>query len=81
MATGSLPIGDLEDYFELGETEHEVDSIGGLVLAELNRPPVVGDEVTFGNATFRVERVDGFSIERLSIRYQPDASENATNAD
>jgi CBS domain containing-hemolysin-like protein len=80
VVSGSLPIDDLDDYLKLGETEHEVDSVGGLVLAELNRPPAVGDEVTINGIIFRVERVDGFSIERLSIRFTPDADET-TDAD
>ena len=73
--SGSFPIDDLDDYFELGEIEHEVDSVGGLVLAELNRPPAVGDEVSINDVTFRVERVEGFSIERLSIHFKPDSAE------
>ena len=79
--SGSLPIDDLEDYLELGETEHEVDSVGGLVLAELNRPPAVGDEVSINDVTFHVERVDGFSIERLSIRFKSDGAERADTDD
>lgn len=80
-ASGSLPIDDLDDYLDLGDTDHQVDSVGGLVLAELNRPPEVGDEVTINGVTFRVERVDGFSIERLSIRFKPDVTEPAETDD
>lgn len=71
VVIGSLPLDDLDEYVTLGETQHEVDSVGGLVLAELNRPPQAGDEITINGISLRVEQVDGFSIERLAIRFTP----------
>src|SRR5262249_62202812 len=37
----------------------EVDTIGGLVMAELGRVPKPGDEVALGGYRLRVEAVDG----------------------
>jgi CBS domain containing-hemolysin-like protein len=70
---GGVPLDDIEEYVALGETEHDVESVGGLVMAELNRPPAIGDEVQIDDVVFRIEAVDGFSIERLTIVFQPRA--------
>lgn len=45
--------------------EHEeVDTIGGLVMAILDRPAAVGDDVTYGGVRFEVIAVDGYSVIR-----------------
>ena len=53
------------------------ETIGGFIMSELGRLPVVGDTVTVDAGTFRVERLDGRRIDRL--RFTPTAvtGENA----
>ncbi len=47
-------------------SEHEdIDTVGGLVLKQLERQPAVGDEVTIGDYRVTVEEAEGFRITRL----------------
>ncbi len=48
--------------------EHEeIDSISGLVLTLLGRPPEVGDEVEFEGLVFRVVEVEGRGVSECIV--------------
>ncbi|SDD48425.1 hemolysin family protein [Auraticoccus monumenti] len=49
--------------------EDEYDTVGGYVIDQLDRLPVLGDEVSITQGVLRVERVDGARVDRL--RYTP----------
>lgn len=71
VVQGTVLLEDVEDEIPLGTVEHDVETIGGLVLAELNRPPQVGDEVEVNGVRLRVETVDGLAIEEVDITVTP----------
>jgi CBS domain containing-hemolysin-like protein len=73
IVNGAVPIEDIEEMVPLGDYEHDVDTVGGLALAELSRPPMEGDEVTINDVLFRVEETEGLAIRRLSIHFTPPA--------
>jgi CBS domain containing-hemolysin-like protein len=50
------------------------DTLGGLILSELGRPPEVGDEITSGNTVIRVEAMDDLSV--LEVSLLPDKTSN-----
>jgi putative hemolysin len=50
------------------EDTEEAETMGGLVMLRLGRVPAVGDEVALGEATLRVERMDGRRVEVLRLR-------------
>ncbi len=66
-AEGTVLLEQIEDYLPLPAAAHNVQTIGGLVLAEVGLPPEVGDEARFGDVTIRVEAVDGMAIRRVSL--------------
>jgi CBS domain containing-hemolysin-like protein len=66
---GTVQVDEVEEYVHLGPHEYDVHSVGGLVVAALGRRPEVGDQVVLGDATLRVEEIDGLAITRVSIRY------------
>ena len=51
------------------------ETVGGWLMSELGRLPVVGDEVGIATGVFRIERLDGRRIDR--IRYTPVADGGA----
>ena len=67
-AGDSLQVSGTARLDEVGEAfgvtlEHEdVDTVSGLVLALLDRPPVVGDEVASGAIRFSVTEIDGHGV-------------------
>ncbi|MCL7454756.1 MAG: hemolysin family protein [Anaerolineae bacterium] len=70
IAQGTLQVEELEEYVYLGPHGYDVHTVGGLVMAALGRRPEVGDQVVLGDATLRVEALDGLSITHVSIRYE-----------
>jgi len=69
LVQGTLQVEELEEHVDLGPHEYDVHTVGGLVMAALGRRPEVGDQVVLGEASLRIEEVDGLSITRVSIRY------------
>ena len=57
--------------FELPDGEY--DTVAGLVLDRLERIPEVGDSVVVDGVLIDVTSVDGFAIEQLRLRVDPDA--------
>ncbi|WP_258374431.1 hemolysin family protein [Curtobacterium sp. MCBD17_032] len=67
---GLLRPDELEDRASVTVPEDgPYETVGGFLMQELGRLPVVGDEVTIDSGVFRVERLDGRRIDR--IRYTP----------
>ena len=59
---GDLLIDELAQHLGI-ELEHpEAETIGGLIMAELDAMPQVGASVEFGGLTFVVERMDGMAV-------------------
>jgi CBS domain containing-hemolysin-like protein len=64
---GTMRVDEVGQEFDL-ELEHEqVDSVSGLVLMLLGRPPLVGDSVRFGRLLFEVAAVKGHGVEECAV--------------
>jgi CBS domain containing-hemolysin-like protein len=72
-ADGSAHVYGIVRLDEVGELyglelEHEdVDTVSGLVLALLERPPAVGDVVSWLGLRFQVTQVEGYGVERCLV--------------
>ncbi len=80
--SGDYLIEDLTEVVNLGDEEDlpEVDTVGGLIMAELGRVPQPGDQVTWsgGQVKFSVLTVDGLAVSRARIEFPaPPPSEPA----
>lgn len=71
IVQGTVQLEHVKAYVSIGRHEHDVQTIGGLVWAQLGRRPKVGDEVAIGNVTFRVEAMAGLSITQVSLFFPP----------
>ena len=64
---GTMRIDELGQQFDI-ELEHEdVDSVSGLVLTLLGRPPHVGDQVRYDRLQFEVTAVKGHGVEEAAV--------------
>ena len=72
-AEGRLRVAGTVRIEEVGEElglvlEHpEVDTVSGLVLAELDRPPAVGDAVEYDDVRFEVTAVEGHGVSECAV--------------
>jgi CBS domain containing-hemolysin-like protein len=67
-AAGTLRLDEIGQHFNLTLEHDDVDSVSGLVLAELGRPPVVGDVVEYGRLRLEVTGVSGLGVGEVSAR-------------
>ena len=67
LIAGRALISEVNEKFETGFSQEEADTIAGLVLNELGRPAVVGDEVEVNGATLVVEGIDRLRITELRL--------------
>ncbi len=79
---GSLRPDELKERADVSVPEDgPYETVGGFIMSELGRLPVVGDVVHVADGIFRVERLDGRRIERMRFTPRPaddDAPEPAS---
>ncbi len=69
--TGEYPLGDLAEEVFLGEADDlpEVESVGGLIVAQLGRPPLNGDVVRLREVRFTVLDIDRLAVLRARVEF------------
>jgi CBS domain containing-hemolysin-like protein len=65
---GRVSVDDVNDLLKLQIAGEDFDSIGGYVLNQLGAAPKVGATLQMGDATLRVEAVQGTRIKKVRIR-------------
>jgi CBS domain containing-hemolysin-like protein len=74
LAQGTVLLDDIDEYVAIDRQGHDVQTVGGLVMAELGRRPYEADEITLGTVTLRVEAVERLSVTQVSLHYPPNLS-------
>ena len=64
---GTMRVDELGQHFDLDLEHKDVDSISGLVLTLLGRPPVVGDAVRYDRLALEVTKVKGHGVEECAV--------------
>lgn len=77
LVAGTLRLDDLGQHFNLDLEHEEVDSVSGLVLTLLGRPPVVGDAVDYGRVHFEVTATSGRGVREARVRLARETGEAA----
>ena len=68
MMPGGVAISDVNERLGLGLPEGDYSTLAGFVLSALGRIPLVGEKVILHAGVFRVVRMDGRRIARISFR-------------
>lgn len=72
LLDGDTGIVDVERLVDLPEMEHGgYHTLGGLMLAVMNRIPAAGDKATIGDYVFEVMDMDGRRIDKVLISPKP----------
>lgn len=81
MVDASLPIDDINEYFDVRLDYPEVDSVGGLLLELFGRVPKRGESVMAADLTFTVEKLTGkrISAARITHKTDEDKAEEASD--
>lgn len=75
---GTLRLGELGQHFDVDLEHEDVESVSGLVLARLDRLPVVGDVVEYGRIRLEVVATSGRGVKEAlaSLIELPSESDN-----
>jgi CBS domain containing-hemolysin-like protein len=80
IAAGTVRIDEVGDHFDLTLEHDEVDTVSGLVLAILDRPPVVGDRVTWNQLDIEVIEVEGHGVSRARVEKSIEPAEPGSDS-
>jgi CBS domain containing-hemolysin-like protein len=64
---GTMRLDELGQEFNLDLEHQEVDSVSGLILTLLGRPPAVGDAVRYDRLELEVTAVKGRGVEECAV--------------
>jgi CBS domain containing-hemolysin-like protein len=79
---GRTPLGLVNEALDSDFTSEDFDTIGGLVLGQLGRPPEVGDELVLDGYDLRVDEVDGPRVAQVVVRErEEESSENGPDTE
>lgn len=67
VVDGSMKIDDLNEQLGLELESEEFDSVGGLIIENLEHLPEEGESVDIGNIHLEVDEVNGNHIEKVSL--------------
>lgn len=64
---GTMRLDEVGKYYDLDLEHEDVDSVSGLVLARLGRPPAVGDSVRYERLQFDVTAIKGHGVDEVAV--------------
>ena len=74
---GTMRVDELGQQFDLDLEHEDVDSVSGLILTLLGRPPHVGDTVRYERLQFEVTAVKGHGVDECAVTMLPTPRESA----
>ncbi len=67
---GTMRLDELGQLFDLDLQHEDVDSVSGLILTQLGRPPRVGDEVRYDRLLLTVTAIQGHGVAEAAVSLQ-----------
>jgi magnesium and cobalt exporter, CNNM family len=64
---GTMRLDELGQLFDLELTHEDVDSVSGLILTVLGRPPRVGDSIAYGRLELDVTATKGRGVDEAAV--------------
>jgi CBS domain containing-hemolysin-like protein len=64
---GTVRVEEVGEHFDTPLEHEEIDTVSGLVLTLLARPPEVGDRVNYGGFEFEVTLVSGHGVTECRV--------------
>ena len=64
---GTMRLDELGQQFDLELTHEDVDSVSGLILTLLGRPPRVGDRIEYGRLQLEVTATQGRGVDEAAV--------------
>ncbi len=77
---GRVLIDEINERYGVGFRADDADTIAGLVLSQLGRPAVIGDQITIHGVHLRVEALDRLRITKILLRL-PESISRENNRD
>ena len=68
---GTMRLDELGQQFDIDLEHEDVDSVSGLVLTLLGRPPDVGDTVRYDRLQLEVTAVKGHGVDECAVSLLP----------
>jgi CBS domain containing-hemolysin-like protein len=75
---GTVRLDELGQHFDLDLEHEDVDSVSGLVLARLDRLPLVGDVVEYGRLRVEVTATSGRGVREARAQLLPPPESEST---
>ena len=69
---GTMRVDELGQQFDLDLEHEDVDSVSGIVLTLLGRPPAVGDSVRYDRLLLEVTAVKGHGVDECAVSLIPE---------
>ena len=69
---GTMRVDELGQQFDLDLEHEDVDSVSGIVLTLLGRPPAVGDSVRYDRLQLEVTAVKGHGVDECAVSLIPE---------
>ncbi|MDO9693918.1 MAG: hemolysin family protein [Candidatus Latescibacteria bacterium] len=73
LVRGTVRLEEVGEAFELTVMHEDVDTVSGLILAELERPPLVADVVVYYGLRYEVTAIDGHGVGTCRVTREPAA--------
>jgi CBS domain containing-hemolysin-like protein len=77
LVPGTMRVDELGHEFDLELSHEEVDSVSGVILTVLGRPPKVGDTIRYDRLQLDVTKVAGHGVEEAAVTLRESADGEA----